>query len=147
MQLADFLQSFTFLTDLASTMHVIAGASSSSDLLPFSDKWVGCIAHQLKKAINNCIYSEEKDQTFLSKDLASVKIVVCVFKHGNWNSDMRNECAIFQESETRFVTIYSFVVRFLKSVEEVLKMVLEEGSQASSMALSSLVTNYSVTGD
>lgn len=65
--------------------------------------------HQINTAMNYCISAEEKEQKFIAKVLASVKIFVLVFKHGNWKNDMRDGCAPIKESENRFGTTYSVV--------------------------------------
>lgn len=77
---------FTFVADCAATMLAVFGPSVSPYRVPFSDKWVGCIAHQLttamKKAFDD-VYEES-----IRADTESLKKLIRVFKEGGLNEKL-----------------------------------------------------------
>lgn len=46
-ELDTFMEYFTFVTDCAATMPCIVRASASSHRVRFTERWMGCISHQL----------------------------------------------------------------------------------------------------
>jgi len=141
------MKSYTLVTDCASTMPCIVGASSSSSKVPFTEKWLGCITHQLNTVMKPSMSDEERRNTRISKDLGAVKTIVRVFKHGSWNSLLPDGFALIQEVETRFGTTFSVVERFLKSARKVIAIIERKESLAAKDALQSLQMETNRNGD
>lgn len=109
------MKNFTFVTDCAATMSRIAGASVSSTRVPYTENWVGFIAHQLNTGMKHVMSSEENVKRPIHDDPVRVKTIVRVFKHGNWNQFLPDGYALLQEVETRFGTTNTAVQQFLES--------------------------------
>lgn len=144
--LDEILQSFTFVTDCASTMPCIAGASSSSRRVPFTERWVGCIAHQLNTAMKKTIATEDDSNSIVSKDLKSLKTIVRIFKQSGMNNDMPNGMRMQQEVETRFATTFAVVKSFLSSHEAVHDVIENSSNDAAQRAFESLDKDLSSDG-
>ena len=145
--LDELLSTFTFVTDCAATMPCIAGASSSSQKVPFCELWVGCISHQLNTAMKKAIDLEEKAKTQLSVDLKNVKILVRAFKQSKLNMELEDGCKLVQEVDTRFATTFSVVDRFLKSCEKVSAVVGSCTVDAAKKALAEISVDRLSTGE
>lgn len=63
------LSSFTFVTDCASTMPCIAGSSSRK--VPFCERWIGCIAHQLNTAMKKVIAARTQSESKLRSQFSN----------------------------------------------------------------------------
>lgn len=136
-----FMSRFTFVTDCASTMPCIVGASSSSSRVPFTEKWLGCISHQLNTVMKNVMADDERKAGVVSTNLSSLKTIVRIFKQGNWNKDLPPGYALIQEIETRFGTTHDVAARFIKSADKVSRIVSEKDSEPAKLALSALETS------
>jgi len=138
----DLMQHLTFVTDCASTMPCIVGASSSSSKVPFSEKWVGCISHQINTCMKNCLQSKilTGELSVIQTDLNAVKTIVRIFKQGNWNALLPDGYALLQEVETRFSTMHTVVERFIKSGAKALEIISSKDSSAALAAANSLCT-------
>jgi len=138
----DLMQHLTFVTDCASTMPCIVGASSSSSKVSFSEKWVGCISHQINTCMKNCQQSKilTGELSVIQTDLNAVKTIVRIFKQGNWNALLPDGYALLQEVETRFSTMHTVVERFIKSGAKALEIISSKDSSAALAAANSLCT-------
>lgn len=88
----DILSTFAFVTDCAATMPCIARASLSSNNVPFCEKWVGCISHQLNTAIKKAMLLEDTEGLFISEDVVLVKSIVKGFKQSEMNAKVVSSC-------------------------------------------------------
>ena len=70
----------------------------------------------------------------MAKELAQVKVIVRVFKHGSWNNKMPTVFHLIQEVETRFGITRAVVQRFLKADDEVAKMLQAKTTSPAHMA-------------
>lgn len=126
-ELSDLLQKFTMVTDRASTLPCVAGASSSSAKCPYGEKWSPCMPHYLntimKYSIEMCKSSEVVSLNRISQDLSRAKEIVRVFKAGDWQKELGNGKKLIQEVETRFATTYSVVERFLGTIGDIERIV------------------------
>lgn len=76
----DFMKNFSFYTGCAETIPTIVGAYSSSSRVPLTEKWLGCIYHQINLVTKKPIPREEELGTSISEDLDNFKVIVRVFK-------------------------------------------------------------------
>lgn len=141
-----FANRLTFVTDHASAISCVFGASSSSARVHLGHKWMGCISHKLNTIMKKVIAEEERIQFRISNDLKYVKLIVRVFKHSSWKNTLPSEFRLVQEVEIRLGTTRSVVERFLKSVEELARFVPEGDSQAASDAYNFLLKENGSNG-
>ena len=141
-------QGFTMVTDNASVMARVAGASISARIAPLSMKWVGCIFHQINTALKSCIsaLATDEDLQKIFDDLQSVKKIVRIFKQSNWNALLPEGYKLIQEVETRFGTTFQVVQRFLKSSSHVEEIISSKDSVPAKNALESLGKIWSESG-
>ncbi|KAI0563666.1 zinc finger BED domain containing protein [Gracilaria domingensis] len=146
-ELDEFMKNFTFVTDCASNMPCVVGASSSSQRVPFNEKWMGCISYQLNTAMKHAVNAETTRNSVIANDLSSVKTIVRIFKQGNWNLSLPDGYALIQEVETRFGTTFAVVERFLKSSKHVASIIASKDSESAKTAFDSLLTETKPNGD
>ncbi|KAI0567133.1 hypothetical protein FGB62_4g472 [Gracilaria domingensis] len=146
-ELDDFVRNFTFVTDCASTMPCIVGASSSSQRVPFSEKLMGCISHQLSTAMKHAMEEQITKKTIIATNLDSVKTIVRIFKQGNWNLLLPSGSALIKEIETIFGTTFNVVQRFLFSSKHVASVISAKDSEPAKVAFDSLLTETNSKGD
>ncbi|KAI0559172.1 Ribonuclease H-like protein [Gracilaria domingensis] len=146
-ELDEFMKNFTFVTDCASNMACVVRASSSSQRVPFNEKWMGCISHQLNTAMKHAVNAETTRNSVIANDLSSVKTIVRIFKQGNWNLSLPDGYALIQEVETRFGTTFAVVERFLKSSKHVASIIASKDSESAKTAFDSLLTETKPNGD
>ncbi|KAI0558044.1 Zinc finger BED domain containing protein [Gracilaria domingensis] len=146
-ELDEFMKNFTFVTDCASTMPCIVGASASSQRVPYTEKWMGCISHQLNTVMKHAMEKEMASNSVIAADLLNVKTVVRIFKQGNWNQALPDGFALVQEIETRFGTVFGVVERFLKSSKNVASLIARKDSEPAKKAFDSLITETTIEGD
>lgn len=120
------MKSFNFVTDCANTIPFIVGESLSSSLVLLRDLWVGSIAHQLNTAMKHVMEAEESMKSRIASDITIVNNIVRFFKHGAWNSTLLTRIALLQEVDTRFGTTFVAAEQFLKSFEDVEKIIMEK---------------------
>lgn len=142
MTLDDFQKSFTMVTDCAAVMARVANSSVSENVSPMSQKWLGCIVHQINTALKSCINSIEGhvDLYRVRSDLDSVKRIVQAFKKSFLNGQLPSGYHLIQEVETRFGTTFMAVQRFLKCSSLVKQLLMTHNLHSANMAFSSLLS-------
>ncbi|CAN8074603.1 unnamed protein product [Agarophyton chilense] len=105
-----FMKNFTFVTDCASNVLRIVPASSLSQRVPFSEKWKGCLSHQLNTAMKHVV-NIFCPNSVIVKDVISMKTLVRIFKHENWNNELPDGFVLIQVVKTRFGTTKAVVER------------------------------------
>lgn len=125
--LSDILETFTFVTDFASTMLCIAGVSASSRKVSFCELGVNCIAHQLNTAMKKTIAIEEQEMSVSYRDLISLKTLIRLLKQRSMNKDMSNCQRLQQEMETRFASTLN-IVNCFRNLDKEVKEVIENNS-------------------
>jgi hypothetical protein len=121
-------EKFTFVTDWAATMPRIVGASVSEKIFPLSLKWAGCVVHQLDTclgaAFNSSLSHDVSDNLIGAiSDIKNMKKVIEGVKRADLNHQLPRGCAVFQEVETRFHSVYDVTVRFTSSLPHILKLI------------------------
>lgn len=116
-------KNFTFVTDCAATMPCVFGASVSPARVPYCERWVGCISHQLNTAMKNAMKHEGIATSIIGQDLERVKKIVTLFKKASLNAEMPEGHALIQEVETRFGTLHDVVSRFMKAEDNVRRVI------------------------
>ena len=75
--------SFTFVTDCAATMPAVFGASVSPNRVPYSERWVGCMPHQLNTVMKHA-FEKVTDSAF-ENDVGHLKKLIRIFKKSGMN--------------------------------------------------------------
>lgn len=127
-----FSHSFTFVTDCAATMPAVFGASVSPNRVPFSEKWIGCIAHQLNTAMKKA-YDDVSDIS-IRQDIENLKKLIRLFKKGGMNEKLPAGKALKQEVPTRFGTTFDMVERFLLASSDVVRIIESSDQEAAKSA-------------
>ena len=134
----NLFQNATLVTDWAPTLPCINDASASSSKVPLNESWLGCICHKLNTLMRHAMEQEEKENRRTHRDLESVKKLVRIFKKGAWNLELPDGYSLYQETETRFGSIFDVAKCFIKSQNEVLKIVNTKTHAEAKALLSSL---------
>ena len=92
----DLMSNFTLVTDWEATLPCIFGASSSSNAVQFSPKWVGCVVHKLNTLMKHTMQQESAEKSRIASDLDRVKEIVRMFKKGGWNADLPDGLLLFK---------------------------------------------------
>lgn len=114
-----FLERCSFVTDCAATMPRVFDASVSPNQIPFSDRWVGCISHQLNTVMKHVVESTLPRESTIIQSIDLVKKIVSSFKHASLNSKLVPGSALQQEVATRFGTACDVVERFTVAYSDV----------------------------
>ena len=136
------------VTDNASIMAWVAGASVSTQIAPLNMKWMGCIVHQINTALKSCISALGTDDGLykIFEDLQAVKKIVRIFKQANWNALLPEGYKLILEVETRFGTTFQVVQRFLKSSSHVEEIFSSKDSIPAKNAFDSLGKTFLESG-
>jgi hypothetical protein len=130
--LTELQKSLCFVTDWATTMPNIVGASTSRTRGPLTLSWSGCSAHQLSTVLS-AAFDETKlveaEVQELKEDLCAMRTVIRIFKQSDLNSLLPDGEALFPEVETRFHHLHDVAERFIKSAESVSHIVLHKGAE------------------
>lgn len=122
-ELSKMLSNFTLVTDRASTLPVVAGASSSAAKCAYQEKWLFCMPHYLntvmKRSIDACKTTADDNMKRIAADLSRAKEIVRVFKAGDWQKELGDGNKLIQEVTTRFSTTFYVVERFLESLSDI----------------------------
>lgn len=125
--LVQFLKQFTLVTDRASTLPCVAGASASNNKVAFGEKWSPCNCHHLdtvmKKTLESAAQSECPFLRRIAMDLSNAKILVRIFKQGELQKALDDGFKLLQEVDTRFSTTHTLASRFIKSISPLLDIV------------------------
>lgn len=112
------MKTFTLVTDCATTLPCLIGASASSKKKPFGHNWMGCISHQLNTAMKHSLDAKVLLQTSslepIVRALDDMKVIIRIFKKSNLNQEMGDSNRLIQEVDTRFGTTFDVVQRFLE---------------------------------
>ena len=127
----------------------VARASVSTRLAPLSEKWVGCLVHQINTAMKGCIsqLANHEDVSCIFSDLQNIKNIIRIFKQSNWNSLLPAGYKLMQEVETRFGTTFQVVKRFLKSSAHVQDIIAVKDSVPARTAFAALTKSVSASRD
>lgn len=125
--LSDFEKNFTFVTDCAAVMAKTFGASVSPRRIPFNERWIGCISHQINTTMKNVMESGPINSSEILKNFLLVKSIVATCKQSNINSQLPEGFRLIQDVSTRFGSSYDVVCRFLKSFQQ-LQGIVKAGS-------------------
>ena len=126
----DFEEKFTFETDCAPTMPKVFGASVSPAKVPYSQRWVGCISHQMNTAMKSAMQHHSIQDSIIQKDLTNLKSLISTFKHASYNDELMNGYKLIQEVSTRFGTTCDVVTHFLKSEKKVWDLMESKSGEA-----------------
>lgn len=120
-----------FVTDRASNMPTVVGASVSRGLVPYAEKWSWCCSHYINTIMKNTLAKKPagtaaqiKTLETIQSDLKSAKTIVRIFKQGNWNAELPAGTNLLQEVETRFATSYTLCERFVKVPNDVERVIV-----------------------
>lgn len=133
-----FEKHFSFITDRGATMPKVFGASISSNKVSFSQRWAGCITHQLNTVMKSTIERPPINISEISKTLTAIKNIVATVKHASLNDEMPEGYALLQEVTTRFGTTFDVVERFIKSASRLKILILQNVE----MLLKKLINNF-----
>lgn len=127
---------FSFVTDRASTMPCVVGASASNNVHAFGDRWVWCEPHYLNTLMKTVMegtdwgakgpFPQRQHDACMARimsDLKNAKALVRVFKQGGWNAQLPANTNLIQEVTTRFATTHAVSERFAKVCSEVYDVV------------------------
>lgn len=71
-------KNFTFVTDRAATIPAVFGSSVSPNRVAYSDRWIGCVSHQLNTAMKYT-FADVSDQG-IRNDTENLKKLIRIFK-------------------------------------------------------------------
>lgn len=92
----------SFITDCASTMPRVFGASVSINNGVYSHRWAACLTHQRKTVMKSILESKGIELFLVAKDMAIVKSIVRTLKHVNVKDELAESYVFTEEVSTRF---------------------------------------------
>ena len=108
----------------------VVGTSVSTELVPLSKRWVGCICHLLntimKRIMNKMSSSLDASAKAIQHEFLIAKTIFAFEKHSNINSQLPEGYEFIQEFETSFGTTCDAIERFLKPLPIVAELGSEE---------------------
>lgn len=141
LKLSDFQKRFTFVTDSAAVMPKVFGASVSQKKVPYGERWLPCITHQINTVMKTVIQSPKIKDSEIFRNLNCVKKIVSTIKHAGLNEKLPDGFAFLQEVETRFGTTYDVVKRFLKSESQISHLGLLQNDNESTKKIKDLLSS------
>ena len=119
----------TGVTDCASNMTATTG-STTSRKYDLTEKWMGCIAHQLNRCMRHAIDKPYIDHHVVLNDINSVKAGVRILKQTGDCNKLPVRKKLIQAVETIFATYFDVAERFINVSSDV-ESILNEQTRTS----------------